>query len=114
MSNLTLYIGNYNYSSWSLRAWQILRKTELPFQSAVIDLDVPGYKDELLKLSDAGTVPVLDVNGQVIPDSLAIAEFCAKAVPNLWPKGRGRIGQKPRPLSKKCIPDLRLSAAKPP
>jgi len=52
----------------------------------MIDLDIPGYKEELLKLSDAGTVPVLDVNGQMIPDSLAISEFCAKAVPNLWPK----------------------------
>ena len=86
MSNLTLYIGNYNYSSWSLRAWQILRKTELPFESVVIDLDVPGYKEKLLHISEAGTVPVLNVNGEVIPDSLAIAEFCAKAVPNLWPK----------------------------
>ncbi len=86
MSNLTLYIGNYNYSSWSLRAWQILRKTELPFESVMIDLDIPGYKQKLLQVSDAGTVPVLNVNGDVIPDSLAIAEFCAKAVPNLWPK----------------------------
>jgi glutathione S-transferase len=83
---LTLYIGNYNYSSWSLRAWQILRKTELPFTSAVIDLDIPGYKEELLKVSDAGTVPVLQVKDEVIPDSLVIAKFCAKAVPNLWPK----------------------------
>lgn len=86
MSNLTLYIGNYNYSSWSLRAWQILRKTELPFESVMIDLDIPGYKDKLLQISEAGTVPVLTVNDETIPDSLAIAEFCAKAVPNLWPK----------------------------
>lgn len=86
MSDLTLYIGNYNYSSWSLRAWQILRKTELPFETAMIDLDVPGYKEKLLEVSEAGTVPVLDVNGEKVPDSLAIAEFCAKAIPNLWPK----------------------------
>jgi len=39
MSNLRLYIGNYNYSSWSLRAWQILRKTELPFETVMVDLD---------------------------------------------------------------------------
>jgi len=92
MSNLTLYIGNYNYSSWSLRAWQVMRKTELPFQSVMIDLDVPGYKEALLKVSDAGTVPVLDVNGEIIPDSLAIAEFCSKAVPNLWPKEPDVLG----------------------
>ncbi len=86
MSALKLYIGNYNYSSWSLRPWLVLRKAELPFTEEVIDLDIPGYKDRLLALSDAGTVPVLMVNGEALSDSLAISEFCAKAVPNLWPK----------------------------
>jgi len=84
--SLKLYTGNYNYSSWSLRPWLVLRKAELPFTQEVIDLDVPGFKDKLLALSDAGTVPVLEINGDMLPDSLAISEFCAKAVPNLWPK----------------------------
>ena len=84
--SLILYIGNYNYSSWSLRPWLVLRKAELPFEEKVIDLDVPGYKDKLLALTDAGTVPVLKINSDMLPDSLAISEFCAKAVPNLWPK----------------------------
>lgn len=84
--SLKLYIGNYNYSSWSLRPWLVLRKSELPFDIEVIDLDVPGYKDKLLALTDEGTVPVLEINGERLPDSLAISEFCAKAVPNLWPK----------------------------
>jgi glutathione S-transferase len=83
---LKLYIGNYNYSSWSLRPWLVLRKAELPFEEEVIDLDIPGYKDKLRALTDAGTVPVLELNGDMLPDSLAISEFCAKAVPNLWPK----------------------------
>ncbi|MEM7730747.1 MAG: glutathione S-transferase family protein [Pseudomonadota bacterium] len=83
---LKLFIGNYNYSSWSLRPWLILRKMDVPFTTEVIDLDIPGYKQRLLDISPAGTVPVLDVNGERIPDSLAIAEFCAKMVPNLWPK----------------------------
>ncbi|WP_051279158.1 glutathione S-transferase [Hellea balneolensis] len=83
--SLKLYIGNYNYSSWSLRPWLVLRKAELPFEEQVIDLDIPGYKDKLLALTDAGTVPVLQINDDMLPDSLAISEFCAKAVPNLWP-----------------------------
>lgn len=83
--SLKLYIGNYNYSSWSLRPWLVLRKAELPFEEEVIDLDIPGYKDKLLSLTDAGTVPVLQINNDMLPDSLAISEFCAKAVPNLWP-----------------------------
>ncbi len=84
--SLKLYIGNYNYSSWSLRPWLVLRKAELPFEEEVVDLDIPGYKDKLLALTDAGIVPVLEINGDMLPDSLAISEFCAKAVPNLWPK----------------------------
>ncbi|MBC6403296.1 MAG: glutathione S-transferase [Hyphomonadaceae bacterium] len=88
-SPLTLFIGNYNYSSWSLRSWLVLTKAELPFDLEVIDLDVPGYKDRLLALSDAGTVPVLQVGEDRIPDSLAISEFAARAVPNLWPKDAG-------------------------
>jgi len=83
---MILHIGNYNYSSWSLRAWLVLSKSELPFKERMVDLDVPGYKDVLAAISDAATVPVLAVNDEVIPDSLAIAEFAAKCVPNLWPK----------------------------
>jgi glutathione S-transferase len=84
--SLKLYIGNYNYSSWSLRPWLVLRKAELPFETEVIDLDVNGYKEKLFSLTNQGTVPVLEINGNRIADSLAISEFCAKAVPNLWPK----------------------------
>lgn len=86
MAPMTLYIGNYNYSSWSLRAWLVLTKAELPFETQMIDLDVPGFKEKLLAISDAGTVPALRVNDDIIPDSLAISEFAAKCVPNLWPK----------------------------
>ena len=84
-SGMTLHIGNYTYSSWSLRAWLALAKTELPFRVNVIDLDVPGYKERLHELSRAGTVPVLWVNDDTIPDSLAICEFAARCVPNMWP-----------------------------
>lgn len=63
----------------------VLTKAELPFNEVVIDLDVPGFKDKLNALSPMGTVPVLSVNDDMIPDSLAISEFAAKCVPNLWP-----------------------------
>ncbi len=85
-SPLTLHIGNKNYSSWSLRPWLVLRKSELPFEEHIIQLDVPGYKDKLLALSDAGTVPVLQIGDEFLPDSLAISDWLSQAVPNLWPK----------------------------
>jgi glutathione S-transferase len=84
-SPLTLHIGNKNYSSWSMRPWLVLRKSELPFDEQITQLDVPGYKEKLLALSPAGTVPVLQVKDEMISDSLAISEWAAKAVPNLWP-----------------------------
>jgi len=83
---LKLYIGNKNYSSWSMRPWLVLKKAELPFTEELIQLDVPGYKEKLLAVSDAGTVPVLQVNDEMIADSLVISEWAAKCVPNLWPK----------------------------
>ena len=93
-SQLVLHIGNYNYSSWSLRPWLVLKKSELPFSVKVIDLDIPGYKEKLAALSSHATVPVLEVHTQdgveMIPDSLAICEFLAKCVPNLWPKDEGQ------------------------
>lgn len=86
MNKLTLHMGNKNYSSWSMRPWLVLRKSELPFVENLIQLDVPGFKDKLLALSDAGTVPVLQIGDDMLPDSLAISEWLAQAVPNLWPK----------------------------
>jgi len=85
---LTLHIGNKNYSSWSLRPWLVLRKAELPFTENRIPLYVPGAKEKLLQLSSAGTVPVLQIDEDMIPDSLAICEWAAKCVPNLWPKDK--------------------------
>lgn len=84
-SPLILYIGNKNYSSWSLRPWLVLRKSELPFDEEIIQLNIPGYKDRLAALSDTAKVPVLNVRDEIIPDSLAICEWAARAVPNLWP-----------------------------
>ncbi len=83
---LKLYIGNKNYSSWSMRPWLVLKKSGLSFEEELIQLYVPGSKEKLLALSPAGTVPVLQVKEEMIPDSLAISEWAAKCVPNLWPK----------------------------
>ena len=83
---LKLYIGNKNYSSWSMRPWLVLKKAQLSFEETLIQLYVPGVKARLNQLSPAGTVPVLQVGEQMIPDSLAIADWAANCVPNLWPK----------------------------
>lgn len=91
MSNppLRLYVGNRNYSSWSLRPWLALRWAGLDFETVDVDLDQPGYGQAqiaaVVAVSPSGRVPALHVGDLVIWDSLAIAEWAAEQVPSLWP-----------------------------
>ncbi len=82
-----LIIGDKNKSSWSLRAWLLLRHFELPFEEVLIPLDQPDSTDRIRKLSPAGRVPILQCGGETIWDSLAIVEFLAERHPELpiWP-----------------------------
>ena len=87
-----LYVGNKNYSSWSLRAWLVLRWAGIEFDEVVLSLDQDGYGQatiaDVLEISPSGLVPCLHVRGLAIWDSLAIAEWAAETVPaaGLWPK----------------------------
>jgi glutathione S-transferase len=87
-----LYVGNRNYSSWSMRPWLALAWAKLDFDTQVIPLGGAGYGERkipaVLAVSPAGTVPALSVDVQVISDSLAICEWAAELVPSLWPSDR--------------------------
>ncbi len=89
-----LYVGNKNYSSWSLRPWLCLRWAKIPFEERLIRLDQPGYGKqaiaEVVAVAPNGRVPALDADGLVIWDSLAIAEWAAEEAPQagLWPQDR--------------------------
>ena len=88
MSDLTLVIGNRNYSSWSLRAGLAVAFSGAECRTIVIPLDLPDSKAAILDRNPAGTVPVLRDGDLVIGDSLAIAEYLAERIPNagLWPE----------------------------
>lgn len=88
MSDITLVLGNKNYSSWSMRPWLALKHTGLEFEELVIPLDTPGYKAEILKYSSAGRVPILKRGDLTVWDSLAICEYAAEISPEvpLWPE----------------------------
>lgn len=90
MADLTLVVGNKNYSSWSLRPWLALRMAEIPFDEIVIPLYEPASKAALLVQSPAGKVPVLRHGDLVVWDSLAICEYAAELAPQaaLWPADR--------------------------
>jgi glutathione S-transferase len=90
MTNPTLYVGNRNYSSWSLRPWLALCWGNIEFETRVIPLGGPGYGErqiaEVLAVSPSGTVPALHLGTDVIGDSLAICEWAAEQHPQLWPR----------------------------
>jgi len=85
----TLVIGNKNYSSWSLRPWLALRVAGIPFDEVRIPLYVPGSKEQILRYSPAGKVPVLVAPDATVWESLAILEFLADrhTEAKLWPAG---------------------------
>ena len=91
---MQLYIGNKNYSSWSLRAWLLLRESGIAFEERQLRLDWNAdspFKKTLLAIAPSGRVPLLvDDDGFAVWDSLAIAETVAELHPEkrLWPVDR--------------------------
>ena len=81
----TLYIGNKNYSSWSLRPWVLMKTAGIAFREERITLYRPGSRARLLAVAPAGKVPCLHDGATVVWDSLAIAEYLAERHPGVWP-----------------------------
>jgi glutathione S-transferase len=88
MADLTIYLGNKNYSSWSLRAWLALKRTTVAFDEVVIPLYQPTSRETILKYSPSGRVPALKHGELTVWESLAICEYIADSFPTfeLWPK----------------------------
>ncbi|MDM9379184.1 glutathione S-transferase family protein [Chlorogloeopsis sp. ULAP01] len=90
MSELTLVIGNKNYSSWSLRPWLVMKQFGLEFQEICIPLYTPESASKISQYCPSGKVPVLLHGSLKIWDSLAICEYLAEEFPHLywWPKDK--------------------------
>ena len=88
---LKLFIGNKNYSSWSMRPWVLMRQTGIAFQEVMLRFDSfdsgSTFKAGLKDITPVGKVPVLTNEGFAVWDTLAIAEYLAEQFPekNLWP-----------------------------
>ncbi len=93
---LQLYIGNKNYSSWSMRPWVLLKQAGIPFEEVKVRFDSfnadSSFKKTVGTLSPAGKVPVLKDGELAIWDTLAIAEYLAEQYPDkhLWPADTAR------------------------
>ncbi len=89
MAEFTLYLGNKNYSSWSLRAWLMMTHVGVAFDEIVIPLYQPESRAAILRHSPSGRLPCLHHGSTVVWDSLAIGEYMADLMPQaqLWPVG---------------------------
>lgn len=91
---LTLYIGNKNYSSWSMRPWVLLRQAGIPFNEVMVRFDSfdsdSQFKTKLQGLTPTGKVPLLVDGDLAVWDTLAIAEYVAEQFPDkqLWPSDK--------------------------
>jgi len=80
----TLYLGNKNYSSWSLRGWLAAKLSGAPFREVMVQLS--GVNNpEWRSFSPTMRVPVLHDGAVVVWDSLAIAEYLAERHSGMWP-----------------------------
>src|ERR1700748_1128197 len=93
MAEFTIYLGNKNYSSWSLRGWLMLKAAGVDFDEVVIPLYEPQSRAEILRHTPSGKMPTLvheqKSGGPVtVWESLAIGEYLAELFPQagLWPK----------------------------
>ena len=94
MSELILYIGNKNYSSWSFRPWIALDGCGIAFEERLIQFDFAAGNREIKAVSPSGRVPLLVHEGTKIWESLAIIEYAADLHPEagLWPTERAARG----------------------
>ena len=86
----TLYVGNRNYSSWSVRGSLLVRQSGIVFREVLIPLDTDEFAAKIGAVSPTRRVPVLHIDGLVIWDTLAIAEFLHEQKPaaGMWPQDR--------------------------
>src|SRR3954470_13735121 len=91
MSDFSIVIGYRDTSTWSLRAWLVMRKAGVPFEEIYIRYRLATDKQRLLEISPTGKVPLLtqrrDGAELRVWDSMAIAEYLAECFPKqgLWP-----------------------------
>ncbi len=93
---MKLYIGNKNYSSWSMRPWVMLKNAGIAFEEIKLRFDSfdkgSQFRAAIEKISPVGKVPVLVDGALTVWDTLAIAEYAAESFPEklLWPADKAQ------------------------
>ena len=91
--DMHLILGDFAYSSWSMRAWLVFDRLGLPRRETLLDFSARDVADQLAAYPPARTVPTLVTGeGAVISDSLAIIEELQSRFPDaaIWPADPAR------------------------
>ncbi|HEX4736042.1 MAG TPA: glutathione S-transferase [Allosphingosinicella sp.] len=81
-----LVLGNKNYSSWSMRAWLLMRLVGVEFEETIVPVYSEGARDLVMGLGgETGLAPVLLADGLAVWDTLAIFEFLHERHSSVWP-----------------------------
>ena len=80
-----LYVANKNYSSWSLRAWILMRELGIAFDEHLLIFGQASSWEGYDRISPSGKVPCLIDAETAVWDSLAIAEYLAERHDSVWP-----------------------------
>ena len=88
MSDLTLVIGNKNYSSWSMRPWVLMSQLGIEFDEVALKFNSSEWDAHIARWSPSRLVPVLWRGSQSVWDSLAIMEALHEWFPqkDVWPR----------------------------
>lgn len=83
----TLYIGNRNYSSWSLRPWVLLTELGIPFEEKLTPFQQGTSSSWAVfrAFSPTGKVPCLHDGDTTVWESLSIVEYLAERHAGVWP-----------------------------
>ena len=82
-----LALGDYIYSSWSLRGWLLFEKFNLPVKTHWARMKSNEFHKMLEDFKPSRLVPAMKFDGIVAQDTLAMAETLAERHPeaNMWP-----------------------------
>lgn len=78
MAELTLVIGNKNYSSWSLRPWVFMKQNKMEFKEIRVPLFKDTTRQALEPYHSDYKVPVLKDGNLLVWDTLAILEYVSE------------------------------------
>ncbi|MFP4591999.1 glutathione S-transferase family protein [uncultured Ralstonia sp.] len=85
---MKLVTGSKNVSSWTMRAWIVMRYFAIPFEEVKVVLNRSDTAQCIARYSPSGRIPCLVLDDQVVWDSMSICEYLAEQFPDktLWPQ----------------------------